>query len=405
MCVRKRQVFYIPGFDPSPPRRYRELYRTNARRQAEISGYDIEVAALRDGPGYGWRARYKGNDGTCESEVRVLIWDDIVQESMGGGILRTYGQMLRTAWIYGASGALRGLMRLPKAPLIAALYPVVMLLGQALAALLVSGLLLWGTRALGAPLAAGLAVALAALWAVLALFERWDNRLLAYYLMHDYAFSAQHYGAYPAGLEARLNAFGEEIAAALAGDADEVLVVGHSSGAHLAVSVLADLLRAQKLPDTTPPLALLSLGHVVPMVSFLPRAYRLRRDLRDLSESDALTWVDVTAQGDGCTYALCDPVAVSGGGGKAQRWPVVFSAAFSQTMSEARWKEMRRRYFTLHFQYLCAFERPRDYDYFQITAGPQTLAQRYGTRPSSKNRNAIPCNPFPATSPPERACP
>jgi hypothetical protein len=40
----------------------------------------------------------------------------------------------------------------------------------------------------------------------------------------------------------------------------------------------------------------------------------------------------------------------------------------------------------LHFQYLCAFDRPGDYDYFQITAGPQTLAARYAGRPASKSR-------------------
>jgi len=42
--------------------------------------------------------------------------------------------------------------------------------------------------------------------------------------------------------------------------------------------------------------------------------------------------------------------------------------------------------FRLHFQYLCAFDRPKDYDYFRITAGPQTLAQRFTGRPPSKSR-------------------
>ncbi|MFT7595905.1 MAG: hypothetical protein ACI8R4_003237, partial [Paracoccaceae bacterium] len=46
----------------------------------------------------------------------------------------------------------------------------------------------------------------------------------------------------------------------------------------------------------------------------------------------------------------------------------------------------RWRFFRLHFQYLCAFDRPRDYDYFRITAGPQTLAARYTGRPPSQSR-------------------
>ena len=50
---------------------------------------------------------------------------------MRGGILATYGQMVRTAYICIASGALWRLMQLRKGPVIAALYPVVMLIGQA----------------------------------------------------------------------------------------------------------------------------------------------------------------------------------------------------------------------------------------------------------------------------------
>ncbi len=123
------------------------------------------------------------------------------------------------------------------------------------------------------------------------------------------------------------------------------------------------------------------------MVSFLPDAWRLRRDLHDLCQSNQLTWVDVTAPGDGCAFALCDPVSVSGvAPDQDKRWPIVFSAAFTQTLSPARWKALRWRFFRLHFQYLCAFDRPRDYDYFRITAGPMSLSERYKNRKASSSR-------------------
>ncbi len=195
--------------------------------------------------------------------------------------------------------------------------------------------------------------------------------------------------------------FGKSIRAALETDADEVLVVGHSSGAHLGVSILADLIR-QGLPENRPDLSFLSLGHVVPMVSFLPKAQRLRADLAFLSAREELTWVDVTAPGDGCAFALCDPVAVSGVAPPNKRWPLVFSAAFTQTLSPARWKELRWRFFRLHFQYLCAFDalegRPGDYDYFRITAGPVTLGARYRHRAPSKTRIERPVNRYTSTA-------
>jgi hypothetical protein len=384
--VRKRRVFYIPGYDPIHPRRYRELFRKEGGEQAQICGYSIDLSAKTGKGRYGWHVTSRIDDRPVETEFDVLVWSDIVRDSMERGIPGTYLQLLRTAWTYTGSGALFRLMRLRKGPVIAALYPVGFLLVQLGIALLIA----WGLgRALALihPLAgwAGLIV----VPFVLEWFRRKDNKFFAYYLMHDYAYSAQSRGANPPELEARMAEFTDEIAQALQTDVDEVLVVGHSSGAHLGVSILADLIRQGRLPQDGPVLSFLSLGQVVPMVSFLPEAHRLRADLHFLSARNDLTWVDVTAPGDGCAFALCDPVSVSGVAPADKRWPLVISAAFTQTLSPARWKELRWRFFRLHFQYLCAFDRPGDYDYFQITAGPVTLAERYADRAPSPSRIEI----------------
>ncbi|MCH2075402.1 MAG: hypothetical protein MK180_00750 [Rhodobacteraceae bacterium] len=391
--VKRRRVFYLPGYDPIHPRRYRELYRKEGRDQASISGYEISLSPKsHDSANYGWHVDAVIQEEPCTADVDVLVWSDIVRNSMETGILGTYAQLVRTSWTYIAPGALRRLMWLRKGPVIAALYPIVMLLLQLLAACIVAGLAAWAlSRA--HPLAAW--AGLAAIPAALMWFRSKDAKLYAYYLMHDYAYSAQHGGANPPELEARMAEFGDMIAEALtSGDTDEVLVVGHSSGAHLGVSILADLIRAGRVPAGGPALGFLTLGQVVPMVSFLPEAHRLRADLQYLSTREELAWVDVTAPGDGCAFALCDPVAVSGVAPSDQKWPLVFSAAFTQTLSPERWEELRRQYFRLHFQYLCAFDRPKDYDYFQITAGPMTLADRYRGRVASRSRIDIPASKF-----------
>ena len=387
--VKTRRVFYIPGYDPIHPRRYRELYRKEGSAQARISDYQIALSPKTGGGNYGWNVAAHIDGVDVEAQVDVLVWSDIVRISMSNSILATYGQLVQTAWVYIASGALWRLMKLRKGPVIAALYPVGMLIVQALLAVAL-GLLTYralemvtdhrAARLAFAAVGTGLGIAL------LRWFKKKDGKFFAYYLMHDYAYSAATRGANPPELEARMAQFGNDIAAALTDDVDEVLVVGHSSGAHLGVSVLADLIRAGRVPERGPALGFLSLGQVVPMVSFLPRAERLRGDLRYLSTREELAWVDVTAPGDGCAFALCDPVSVSGVAPEGKRWPLVFSAAFTQTLSPTRWKALRWRFFRLHFQYLCAFDRPRDYDYFQITAGPQTLAARYDGRPASKSR-------------------
>lgn len=392
--VRKRRVFYIPGYDPIHPRRYRELYRKEGAAQAAISGYDITLSAkTSEGGPFGWNVHSRQEGHEVKTDVEVLVWSDIVRDSMDQGITATYVQLVRTAWRYIGSGALWRLMQLRKGPVIAALYPVVFLLVQLLLALLAAALL---GRALGLFLPSwATLVSLAIVPPILKWFQRHDGKFFAYYLMHDYAYSAASNGENSPELEARMTAFGKQIKEALSKDYDEVLVVGHSSGAHLAVSILADLIRDKAVRETGAKLGFLSLGQVVPMVSFLPKADRLRADLVYLCQRREVTWVDVTAPGDGCAFALCDPVCVSGvAPSEGKVWPLVVSAAFTQTLSEARWKELRWRFFRLHFQYLCAFDRPGDYDYFRITAGPSTLQSRYKGRKPSASRIERPINKF-----------
>ncbi len=533
MAVARRRVLYIPGYDPIPPRRYRELYRREGAEQARIVGYALTMGARKDRAGFGWgvtaefppealampteeagsplrqggisapgdgmaaplpiedgpqaeavaqqsgqgpvagtearSAAQPARVGTAkapaveagvatgtmaappdgpdaepgtaapgggqiaeagtavashapdsrartttakpeassspapphapppaalhprrvEAEIEVLVWSDVVAASMGRSIAATYGQLARTAWIYIASGALAAMMRLRRGPVLAALYPVTVLLGQALLALAAAAALGWLAARL-LPGWLGLVLAAAAFTAMLIGWKRLDGRLFAHYLMHDYAFTARLRGAYPPELEARIDRFADRLAEVLEGDWDEVLVVGHSSGAYLAVSVLAELARRQP-PD--PRLALLTLGHVVPMAAFLPRAQRLRGDLAAVSASP-VAWVDVTAPGDACSFGLCDPVATCGVEPASRHGPLVLSAAFSQTLSPARLKALRHRWFRLHFQYLCAFDHPERYDYFAITAGPLTLAERFAGRHHSPGRITRAVSPF-----------
>jgi hypothetical protein len=386
--VARRRVFYIPGFDPMPARRYRELYRREGRKQAEISGYSIGQKPWA-GPGT-WRARAKIDGQLAEARIEVLTWSDIAKSASSGSVLATYLALARTVWTYLSTGTFQRLTWLRKGPVIAALYPIVVLILQLLAAFLlarfvgnqVGGAARWATGLSGL----GWIAALPVFGATLEWFRKIDGRIFAYYLMQDYAFAASEQGAWPETLRPRMAVFGDRIAAALREDVDEVLVVGHSSGAQIAVSVLADLVREGQVPSDGPELSLLTLGQAIPMQSFLPRADKLRADLQLLSVTEELAWVDVSAPGDGCAFALCDPVATSGVATAESHQPLVLSAAFSQTLAPATWGALRWRFFRLHFQYLCAFDKPGDYDYFAITAGPMTLDARFRGRAPSKSR-------------------
>ena len=100
-------MIYIPGYDPIPPRRYRELYRKEGAAQGAISGYDLALRPREAGGTYGWSVQARIEGGEVEAEVDVLVWSDIVQSSMAQSIPATYLQLIRTLWIYISTGARR----------------------------------------------------------------------------------------------------------------------------------------------------------------------------------------------------------------------------------------------------------------------------------------------------------
>ncbi|MBB5515677.1 pimeloyl-ACP methyl ester carboxylesterase [Rubricella aquisinus] len=379
--VRRRKVFFVPGFDPLGARRYRELYRKQGRQQAEWAGYALTVEG-RPGKGpYGWTARASMDGVETEADIAFLEWADIVKGAMNVSIPRSYAQLARTLWLYLSSGALIALIRLRYIPMLIALYPAVILTLY----LVVCGMIGWG-------LAEGLVLfglswllagpfGIAVFCALMLFLRRKDGKLYVYYLMSDYAYAASEGGRMPRDVAERVASFQTRIEAALASDVDEVLIVGHSSGAQIAVHLAARVTRPQNGPE----LALLTLGQVIPMVSFLPTARDLRGDLQRASLRPDLCWIDISAPSDGACFALADPVDVSGAspGKDVKRWPIVVSAKFSRALSERQHQELKGRFFTKHVQYLRAFERVQDYDYFAITAGPMTLRERFGWRGSS----------------------
>ena len=395
--VRKRHVFFVPGYDPIAPRRYRELYRREAALQASISGYEIDIQSKQDASGnYAWQTKALTDGIETETTIEFLTWDDIVKNSMNRSILSSYLIMLKTIWVYFGSGAFFRLLRVRPHPMLAALYPVVVLLAQLELGLLMGACLWWlASSWLGLPTVLGAALGAAGLAALMTFFYRKDKYVFAYYLINDYGFTAGDGGRYPETLRLRISEFAKRIADARNSNVDEVLIVGHSSGAHLAVTALSEVLR-EPAPHNGPAVSLLTLGQVIPMLSFLPKAQELRRDLNTLSSSQEIAWVDISAPGDGGCFALSDPVHVTGVAPAEQdkHWPKVISAAFSKTMSPEKLSATKWRFFRRHIQYLCAFETPDSYDYFQITAGSKTLKARFAWRGATASRVETPLSKY-----------
>ncbi len=376
-----RRVFFIAGFDPKSPRYYHRLYRALARHRpaaddaAGPSAVEVGPRRRLDDWVDEWDVRWPaGAEGSAlHTRYTVLRWDDIVRAHWA----RSARSVWRDHWNFYVDGALQGnfgrVWRASRLNWVFIVFPLVLLLAWAglWAGLMAALFGLWPSRS---PLVAG-AAAIVTLAATAWGWQRLSHRLGTDWLMRLYGFSHAQAEGRIAGLEARVDAMAARIASAPdeSPEAAEVLVVGHSTGATLAASALSRALaRRPALGRTGPQLALLSLGHCTPLVSYFRTAHRFRAELDALTNHPQLTWVDYTAPAD---WAACGRMSPWLQPGRALLHRL--SPRFHQILQPAHYRALRRNRLAMHMQYLRPADRIGRYDLLAMTAGPATLRERH----------------------------
>jgi hypothetical protein len=165
-----------------------------------------------------------------------------------------------------------------------------------------------------------------------------------------------------------------------ASDAEEILLVGHSVGTILTVSLVTELLKLEpELGTRGPVFGLISLGNCLPLVSLLPGSKKLRDDLKTVATAPGVRWLDFSSRRDGASVTQVDPLKVSGISRpqgipvRPQQFPVRIVKMFPPDV----YAVIKKDIFRIHFQYIMAGELLTDYDFFAITAGPKSLAERF----------------------------
>ena len=114
--------------------------------------------------------------------------------------------------------------------------------------------------------------------------------------------------------EARMEIFAGYVVDAVRGsNADEVVIVGHSSGSFLAVDVLdRALARDPGLGKHGPRVRLLTVGANLPIIGFHPEAKWFRDRLRRLALAPDIDWVEYQSRHDIMNFWPFDPIAGHG---------------------------------------------------------------------------------------------
>jgi pimeloyl-ACP methyl ester carboxylesterase len=212
-----------------------------------------------------------------------------------------------------------------------------------------------------------------------------ERRTYLLYLCDDTASTYQFAHRQRPDWEERMETFAGYVVDAVAeSEADEVVIVGHSSGSFLAIDVLDRALeRDPDLGRRGPRVRLLTIGANLPIVGFHDAAQWFRGRISRLAVAPDIAWIDYQSRHDIMNFWPFDPVAGHGIAlGSERRNPLVVPVNFRDLWGAEGFARRRWRFFRAHFQFLYANERAEAaYDYYLICCGPLDLVTR-ATRPA-----------------------
>ena len=371
--VKKRLVFYFSGFDPRDA--------SEAALQAAVNGLDLKVGKRRklNSLAHGWSVELEKT--ATQTEYQFLRWDDIIRENWPKNELELIKAAGPVYWIFIKENLIPRLLRVAWPAALTVSYPLIAFFGLFIVGFLVAlGVLLlplmstipwWGSII-------GSAVVLAG---TLYLSRFLDVKFRSHWLLRIYAMMQPWASGKRPEMDERLKEFAKHLIAEIEkSDADEVLLVGHSVGTILTVSLVTELLKLdENLGKKGQDFCLVSLGNCIPLVSLLSGSGRLRDDLKTVATAPGVLWYDFSARRDGASVTQIDPLQVSGISRpqgipkRPQQYPVRIHKMFPPE----RYDVIKKDIFRIHFQYVMAGELQTDYDFFAITGGPIKLASRY----------------------------
>lgn len=371
----RRRLLFAPGFDPRKPTVYHDMWVQEAAAQALATGARITVGPRRTaGPhALEWTAEAVFDGRATTTRVTLLRWDDLVRRMWLRGDVRAILETAVWAPRFLKAGVFAMARRGARPLYLCLLTPPVLL------ALLVAAVL--GVAALGAVISPWLGLPLLAVspFAVLAGWRGADRVINTNWLVQCFSHVVRAKADPPPDLVERCRSFAATlIEAADDAETDEVLLVGFSLGANLAVRALGMALEMR--PDLgrgRTAVNLLTLGQSLNIYRRLPGDPAFDAACDRVATATAIGWVDATSVTDPASTCGVEPVAEFGApAGRPERRP----PRFHKVLTPERYRAIRRDPNAFHFQYLKAVDIPGGYDWFRIAAGPDPLVERKAGR-------------------------
>jgi len=381
--VKHRHIIYIQGYDPRGLAQYYRMFRTELRKFGRL--YQLSATISRpkvaaDDEIASWTIETKADDWQTHTNYDFLQFEDFIQRDLASPIWHT---VFHAAWIYWRLVFNGTMARFTKANWRFATfitYPHFVLLLEALGAAGIAFVFEKGLNAIGIPdlfsIAAATAIFVALVGTVLKYTE---NSTYVLYLLSDWIWTWEFSRRQRPEWDERIDRFAQHLVeVARSSEADEIVIVGHSSGSFLGTELLA---RALKLDPALgrhgPRIVLLTIGGNFPIIGFHTAAQDFRDHLRQLAVEPSIDWIDCQARKDVMNFYQFDPIKSHGiDVGSAGRNPIIVPVRFRDIVKPDHYESFRWQFFRVHFQFVMANERPNAYDFFMIVCGPVPLSER-----------------------------
>ena len=372
--VKKREVFYISGYDPRGSRHYYNLYKKESQKQSKINKIKVDVSAKKrtDKHMHSWNIETFFETYTTKTEYNFLAYDDLIRKNWK----YSFFSVCKDSWFYIKTYLFTGvLFRLIKASppqIIVLLYPIVYCLLFVCLAIFA----IFASFSMFAHQGLALLFSLILLYILSSLFLRFGEKFNVFWLLRIYIFSAKYILEENEALELRIENFAQNIVHSIknakAKEVDEILIVSHSVGTILMIPVLAKVLEDNNFSqEDTKMISLLTLGQCIPLVSFLKEATQFKTQMASLVEKPYFKWLDYSSIVDGACFPLMDYYKHANIDSKYT--PIFLSPRFHTLYSQDVYKRVKKDRFVVHFLYLMSTQLKGEYDYFKMTAGDERL--------------------------------
>jgi len=381
--VQHRHIIYVQGYDPRGLAQYYRMFRTELRKFGRL--YQLNATMSRpqtspDGETASWSIETKAGDWQTRTSYDFLRFEELIQRDLAAPIWSTVFHAMWIYWRLVFRGTIARFWRAHWRFATFITYPHFLLFLEALGSAGIAYGFAKGMQALGVPDLFGMATAAALFVAILgSVLKYTENATYLLYLLSDTIWTWEFSHRQRPEWDARIDRFAQYLVETARGsDAEEIVVVGHSSGSFLGIEILARALRLD--PDLGrhgPRIVLLTIGGNFPIVGFHAASQNFRDDLRLLAVEPSIDWIDCQSRKDVMNFYPFDPVAGHGiDVGAARRNPTIVPVRFREIIKPEHYNLFRWQFFRVHFQFVMANERPHAYDFFMIVCGPIPLSDR-----------------------------